>query len=141
MRLVLEVGYVGSRGIKLFMAQNLNQQKIYGTDFLKSFQELQAYQLNNSAVPPANNTLVEDLRHAAAAITALGATNVTQGQVGSAADDDGPHQLHEVCGRRSARHLPPQLPAVHQRVCKGRMRAGRITTRCCKSPCGSSSAT
>jgi hypothetical protein len=85
MRLVLEVGYVGSRGIKLFMAQNLNQQKIYGTDFLKSFQELQAYQLNNSAVPPANNTLVKIFGTPAAAITALGATNVTQGQVGSAA--------------------------------------------------------
>jgi len=81
---VLEVGYVGSKGIKLFMAQNLNQQKVYG-DFLKSFQELQAYQANSAALPSAGNTLVRIFGTPAAAISALGATTVSQGQVGSAA--------------------------------------------------------
>jgi hypothetical protein len=84
LRLVLEVGYVGSKGIKLFMAQNLNQQKIFG-DFLNSFQELQAYQLNSAALPSAGNTIVKIFGTPAAAITALGATTVSQGQVGSAA--------------------------------------------------------
>ncbi|MBZ5727530.1 MAG: TonB-dependent receptor [Acidobacteriia bacterium] len=85
LRTVLEVGYVGSRGIKLFMAQNLNQQKIFGSDFLKSFQELQAFQANSSALPSAGNTLVKIFGTPAAAISALGATTVSQGQVGSAA--------------------------------------------------------
>jgi hypothetical protein len=84
LRLVMEVGYVGSRGIKLFMAQNLNQQKVYG-DFLKSFQELQAFQLNPAALPSAGNTIVRIFGTPAAAISALGATTVSQGQVGSAA--------------------------------------------------------
>lgn len=83
-RMVLDVGYVGSKGIKLFMAQNLNQQKIFG-DFLKSFQELQAYQLNSANVPSPGNTIVRIFGTPAAAITALGSTTVSQGQVGSAA--------------------------------------------------------
>jgi hypothetical protein len=84
LRLVMEVGYVGSRGIKLFMAQNLNQQKIFG-DFLNSFKELQAFQTNSSALPSAGNTLVRIFGTPAAAISALGATTVSQGQVGAAA--------------------------------------------------------
>ncbi|MBZ5621923.1 MAG: TonB-dependent receptor, partial [Acidobacteriia bacterium] len=84
LRMVLEVGYVGSRGIKLFMAQNLNQQKIFG-DFLKSFQELQAFQANSAALPSAGNTLVKIFGTPAAAISAIGATTVSQGQVGAAA--------------------------------------------------------
>jgi hypothetical protein len=82
--MVLEVGYVGSRGIKLFMAQNLNQQKIFG-DFLNSFKELQAFQANSAAVPSAGNTIVRIFGTPAAAITALGATTVSQGLVGTAA--------------------------------------------------------
>ena len=83
LRLVLEVGYVGSRGIKLFMAQNLNQPKIYG-DFLKSFQELQAFQANGTA-PSSGNTIVRIFGTPAAAVSAISATTLTQGQVGSAA--------------------------------------------------------
>ena len=81
---VLEVGYVGSKGIKLFMAQNLNQQKIFG-DFLKSFQELQAFQANNANAPSPGNTLVRIFGSPTAAINAIGATTVSQGQIGNAA--------------------------------------------------------
>jgi len=83
LRMVLEVGYVGSRGIKLFMAQNLNQQKVYG-DFLKSFQELQAFQANGAA-PSSGNTIVRIFGTPAAAVSAISATTLTQGQVGTAA--------------------------------------------------------
>ncbi len=80
---VLEVGYVGSQGTKLFLNYNPNQQRIYG-DFLTSFKELQAYQANGSAPSP-NNTLVRIFGTPAAAVTGVGATNLTQGQVGVAA--------------------------------------------------------
>jgi hypothetical protein len=83
---VLEVGYVGSQGIKLFMAYNPNQRRIYG-DFLKNFKELQAYQLNSSAPISPDNTLVRIFGTPAAAVTGLGATNLTQGQVGVSANN------------------------------------------------------
>jgi len=74
---ILELGYVGTRGIKLFMDRDLNQQRIYG-DYLTSFQQLQAFQASGTAVP-ATNTLVRIFGTPAAAITALGATTVSQG--------------------------------------------------------------
>ncbi len=82
--MVIEAGYVGSRGIKLFLAQNLNQQKV-NDDFLAAFRELQAYQTNNATPVSANNTLVKIFGTPAAAISSLGASNFTQGQVGTAA--------------------------------------------------------
>ena len=81
---ILDVAYVGSRGIKLFMNYNPNQQRIFG-DFLTAFKELQAYQANNSAPVSPTNTLVRIFGTPAAAITALGASNFSQGQVGNAA--------------------------------------------------------
>jgi hypothetical protein len=82
---VLEVSYVGSRGIKLFMNYNPNQRRVYG-DFLNSFKELQAYQANPSTAVSPSNTLVKIFGTPAAAISSLGASNFTQGQVGAAAN-------------------------------------------------------
>jgi len=81
---VMELGYVGNRGIKLFLAQNLNQQKVYD-NFLGAFKELQAFQNNASAPISANNTLVKIFGSPATAISSLGASNFSQGQVGAAA--------------------------------------------------------
>ncbi|HEY3441443.1 MAG TPA: TonB-dependent receptor [Paludibaculum sp.] len=81
---IFEVGYVGSTGVKLFMNQNLNQQRVYG-DFLTSFKELQAFQLNSSAPISPGNTLVRIFGTPASAISTLGATNFTNGAVGTAA--------------------------------------------------------
>ena len=83
-KFVIEVGYVGSRGVKLFMAQNLNQQKVNG-DFLTAFKELQAFQLNSASPISPNNTLVKIFGTPASAISSLGASSFTQGQVGTAA--------------------------------------------------------
>lgn len=83
---ILEVGYVGSRGVKLFMQRDLNQTRI-NEDFLKSFKEIQAFQASSSAVPAASNTLVKIFGTPGAVITALGASNFTQGRVGTAADN------------------------------------------------------
>ncbi len=81
---VLEVGYVGNRGIKQLLDQNVNQTRIYG-GFLNDFNELRAFQANGTATS-ANNALVRMFGTAGAAITAIGATPVRQGSVGAAAN-------------------------------------------------------
>jgi len=83
---VLEVGYVGSQGTKLYLTYNPNQQRVY-QDFLPAFKELQAFQTNSSAPISPNNTLVKIFGTPASAISALGAANFTQGQVGTAASN------------------------------------------------------
>ena len=88
---ILDIGYVGNRGVKLFMFRDINQPRIYG-DFLNSFKELQAFCNfgsgstcpNTGAAPSANNTLVKLFGSPAAAITALSATTIVQGLVGTA---------------------------------------------------------
>ena len=82
---VIDVAYVGNRGIKLFYNEDLNQTRIYG-DFLQSFQQLQAYVANKSAVPSASNTLVKIFGSPDAAVTAIGSSTLTTGQVRLAAD-------------------------------------------------------
>jgi len=79
---VMEVGYIGTRGVKLFMDLNLNQFRIH-ENFLAAFRDLQANGNNTSA----SNTLVRVFGTAAAATSALGATNISQGQVGTAANN------------------------------------------------------
>jgi len=81
---IVEGGYVGNRGVKLFMDRDINQPMVYN-DFLGAFKELQAFQANGTA-PSANNTLVRIFGTPQAAITALGATNVSQGLLGTAAN-------------------------------------------------------
>ncbi len=82
---VIEVGYVGSRGVKLFMNRDLNQPRI-NEDFLKSFKEIQAFNATATA-PSASNTLVRIFGTPAAAVTGLGASNYVQGRVGTAAEN------------------------------------------------------
>lgn len=80
---VFEAGYVGQRGVKLFMNYNLNQSRIY-EGFLGDFQQLQAFQANGTAVSSAN-TLVKIFGTPAAAISSIGSTTVSTGAVGTAA--------------------------------------------------------
>ncbi len=81
---VLEAGYVGNRGIKQLLDQNVNQTRIYNNGFLNDFRELQAFQAN-SAAPSAGNNIVKIYGSPSAAVSAIGATAVRQGAVGSAA--------------------------------------------------------
>jgi hypothetical protein len=81
---VVETGYVGTRGVKLFMDVNPNQRKT-GGDFLQAFKEIQAFRSTGAAVP-ASNTLVRLFGSPAAAVTAIGASTFDQGLVGNAAD-------------------------------------------------------
>ena len=82
---VLEAGYVGTRGIKLFMHNNLNQPRIY-EDFLDAFKQLQAFRASGAPVP-AGNTLVRMFGTPQAAISAINATTLDSGSVGLAANN------------------------------------------------------
>lgn len=81
---VLEAGYVGTRGRRLFQYVNLNQTKTNG-DFLQAFEDLQAYRASGTPVP-ASNTLLRIFGSPLAALNALGGYVVDTGQVGLAAD-------------------------------------------------------
>lgn len=81
---ILEVGYVGERGVKLFMDRDFNQLKD-GGQFLSAFQEIQAFQANNTA-PSAGNVLVKIFGTPTAVIKALGASNFTNGNLAAAAN-------------------------------------------------------
>lgn len=81
---VVDIGYVGTRGVKLFMDRNLNQPRIYG-DFLQAFREIQAFQVNGAPVS-AGNTLVRIFGSPTNAMSRIGATSFQQGLVNPAAD-------------------------------------------------------
>jgi hypothetical protein len=82
---ILEAGFVGSRGTRLFQYLNLNQTKTDG-DFLQAFKELQAYRFGGTPIPP-SNTLLKIFGTPLAAYNALGGSNIDSGQVGIAADN------------------------------------------------------
>ncbi|MFL6437498.1 MAG: carboxypeptidase regulatory-like domain-containing protein [Terriglobales bacterium] len=81
---ILEVGYVGTRGVKLFMDRDLNQMKD-GGQFLSDFKEIQAFQANGTA-PSAGNLLVKMFGTPATVISSLGASNFTLGNIATAAN-------------------------------------------------------
>jgi hypothetical protein len=70
---VIEAGYVGMRGVKLFMELDLNQPRIY-EDFLAAFRELQSFRASG-APGSASNTLVRMFGSATSAIAGVGASN------------------------------------------------------------------
>jgi Carboxypeptidase regulatory-like domain len=82
---IVDVGFVGERGKKLFFNLNLNQSRAYG-DFLGAFKELQAFNANGTPVS-ANNTLVRMFGSPANAVSRLGATNLSQGLLGTVANN------------------------------------------------------
>jgi hypothetical protein len=81
---ILEAGYVGTRGKRLFQYLNLNQTKTDG-NFLQAFKELQAYRLSGTPVP-ATNSLIRIFGTPLAAMNALGGAVIDSGQAGIAAD-------------------------------------------------------
>lgn len=81
---VIELGYVGTRGTKMFMDLDYNQPRVYES-FLAAFRELQAFRASGTA-PSAGNPLVRMFGSAAAAVTSLGASTIDQGQVAVAAN-------------------------------------------------------
>jgi hypothetical protein len=80
---VLEAGYVGTIGRRLFQLVNLNQTKT-GGDFMQAFQQLQAYRNSGTPVPD-SNTLVRIFGTPLAALNAIGGSVFDSGQAGLAA--------------------------------------------------------
>jgi hypothetical protein len=90
----LEVGYVGSRGVKLFYDRDINQPQSYSSGFLTAFQQLQAFCSTTSgstctgAAPPATNPLVKIYGTASAAVSGVGGlTTVQQGLLSTAVNN------------------------------------------------------
>ena len=79
---VLQIGYVGNDGIKLFMNRNINQPVITPT-FQTAFTQLAAYAGNTATAVPASNLFVQVFGTPAAAVSAVGSSNLTGGNVGS----------------------------------------------------------
>jgi hypothetical protein len=81
---ILDVGYVANRGVKLFYEVNLNQSHIFNSGFLSAFDQLAA-NVNNPDAVPATNPIVAIFGSAPAAISSIGASNLSNGAVGTAA--------------------------------------------------------
>ena len=79
----LQVGYVGNRGEKLFFNRNVNQPVIT-PEFVSSFQQLAAYAAApGTATVPASNLFVQVYGTAAAAVSSVGSSNLSLGNVGT----------------------------------------------------------
>ena len=82
---LLDVGYVANRGIKLFFQTNLDQSHIYDNGFLTAFNQI-AGNLNNLSAVPFNNPIASIFGSPAAAVSAIGSSVFSTGQVGTAAN-------------------------------------------------------
>ncbi len=82
---ILDVGYVGNRGVKLFFQTNLDQSYIYNNGFLPAFNQIAGNLTNLSAVP-LTNPIVSIFGSASAAVSAIGSSTFSQGLVGTAAN-------------------------------------------------------
>jgi Carboxypeptidase regulatory-like domain/TonB dependent receptor len=82
---VLDIGYVANRGVKLFYQINIDQSHIYTNGFLTAFNQI-ASNLTNTGAIPLTNPIVATYGSAAAAISSLGASNFTNGAVGTVAN-------------------------------------------------------
>ncbi len=78
----LQAGFVGNDGIKLFLNRNINQPQITPA-FQTAFTQMAAYAANTSTAVPSSNIFVQEFGSAAAALSAVGASNLTGGNVGT----------------------------------------------------------
>ena len=101
---VLDVSWVGNRGVKLFMFRDVNQPQIYG-DLLPAFKEIQAF-VSSGAAPSAGNTLVRIFGSPATVVSTFGATTFKNGLVGN---------LVNTLDRTQYRSMRP--PASRTRIC------------------------
>jgi hypothetical protein len=79
---IIQVAYVGNDGIKLFLNRNINQPVITPA-FQTAFTQMAAYAANTSTAVPSTNIFVQEFGSAAAALSAVGSSNLTGGNVGS----------------------------------------------------------
>jgi hypothetical protein len=82
---ILDVGYVANRGVKLFFQTNLDQSHIYDNGFLTAFNQI-ASNLSNLSAVPVTNPIVNIFGTASAAVSTIGSSVFSTGQVGTAAN-------------------------------------------------------
>jgi len=82
---ILDVGYVANRGVKLFFQTNLDQSHIYDNGFLAAFNQI-AGNLTNLGAVPFNNPIASIFGSPSAAVSAIGSSVFSTGQVGTAAN-------------------------------------------------------
>jgi len=102
---VLDVAYVGNRGVKLFMDRDVNQVHI-NQGFLTAFNEIAA-NLNNLSAVSSSNILVKMFGSAATAVSTLGSSNFSNGLVGSVANT--------VDRNQNAKYVNAGLPQTYIR--------------------------
>jgi hypothetical protein len=78
---ILDVGYIANRGIKLYMHRDVNQPQVT-PQLMSDFKELAVFASNNALPVSLNNVFVRVFGTAASAVSTLGATNLTQGELG-----------------------------------------------------------
>jgi hypothetical protein len=81
---VVEISFVGNRGVKLLLPINMNQLRIHD-DFLTAFREIQAFRSYGDPVK-SSNTLVRLFGSPIQAVAAIGGQLFDEGSAGSAAD-------------------------------------------------------
>ena len=101
---IVDLSYLGARGVKLFMNRDFNQVQLSPT-FRQAFTELQAFNSKGTPVS-AGNMLVKVYGSAAAAVKALGSTTLNQGLAGSAANTVDRNALNSLA-KYSAAGLSP----------------------------------
>ena len=82
---ILDVGFVGNRGVKLFFQTNLDQSYIYNSGFLTAFNQI-AGNLSSLSAVPSSNPIVAIFGSASGAVKAIGSSVFSQGQVGAASN-------------------------------------------------------
>jgi hypothetical protein len=78
----IQVGYLGNRGTKLFYDRDVNQPVVTEA-FVTAYNQLAAYAANTSTPVPPTNLFVQVFGSPAAAVSAVGASNLSTGNVGT----------------------------------------------------------
>jgi len=78
----IQIAFVGNDGTKLFMERNINQPNVTA-QFQTDFNQMAAYAANTAVAVPASNLFVRVFGSPASAVSSVGASNLTGGNVGS----------------------------------------------------------
>jgi hypothetical protein len=81
-QMILQVGYVGNMGVKLFMDRDVNQPRI-SSDFVTSFNQMTAYANDPSTVVPTSNLFSRVYGSPANTLKTISGSTFTQGNVGT----------------------------------------------------------
>ena len=134
---ILDVGYVANRGVKLFFQTNLDQSHIYDNGFLAAFNQI-AGNLTNLGAVPFNNPIASIFGSPAAAVSAIGSSVFSTGQVGTAANTIDVNNFSKYAAAGIPQTYLRRFPQFST-CCSATTMAGASTTLC-RSACSGRSA-